>query len=316
MTRRFRVASFGSPAFGVPVLERLHDEHDVLLVVTRPDARAGRGMRRRPCAVAARATELGLPLVQPERLRKNPEFEATLRELDLDVAVTAAYGNILPPRLLEVPRHGFLNLHASILPALRGAAPIQWALIEGFEETGVTVMQTEAGLDTGPIRHVRRTEIGPDETAPDLFARLAELAAEAISQALALLAEGRLPLIPQDDAEATHAPLLRKEDGRIRFSDPARAVYDRWRGVLAWPGSWFVHEGARVRVDELAPDAGAAPRGDAAPGTIVRAGDGELVVGCGDGAIRIVRVTPEGRRTMPAADWARGARLQEGDRLA
>ncbi|MDZ7800645.1 MAG: methionyl-tRNA formyltransferase [Trueperaceae bacterium] len=319
MTDRLRVALFGSPAFGVPVLERLHDEHEAALVVTRPDAPAGRGMRVRPCAVAARAAELGLPLFQPRRWVRNDEAVERLRALDLDVAITAAYGRILPEAVLGVPRHGFLNAHASLLPKLRGAAPVQWALIQGFDETGITVMQTEAGLDTGPIRHVVRTQIGPHETAPDLFTRLADLAADAVSEALRALAKGALPLVPQDDAEATHAPRLTKEDGRIRFADPAAAVYDRWRGVLAWPGSWFERAGERVRVDELARDAGdtaPAAGGGAEPGTVLEVGEAEVRVACGRGAVRLLRVTPAGRRTMAAADWARGAHLGEGDPVA
>lgn len=319
MTETFRVALFGSPAFAVPVLERLHDEHEVALVVTRPDAPAGRGMQVRPCAVAARAAELGLPLFQPRRWVRNDEAVDRLRALDLDVAVTAAYGRILPEAVLGVPRHGFLNAHASLLPELRGAAPVQWALIEGFGETGITVMQTEAGLDTGPIRHLVRTPVGPHETALDLFTRLADLAADAVSEALRALANGALPMVPQDDASATHAPRLSKEDGRIRFDDPAAAVYDRWRGVLAWPGSWFEGAGRRVRVDELgvdADDAVPAAEHGAAPGTILEVGEADVRVACGRGAVRLRRVTPAGRRTMSAADWARGAQLREGDPLA
>lgn len=315
MSDGFRVALFGSPAFGVPVLERLHAEHDVVLAVTQPDKPAGRGLKLRAPPVAERARELGLAVAQPRRLRGDETFAARLAALAPDVAVTAAYGKILPQTLLGVPRHGFLNAHASLLPAYRGAAPIQWALIRGETETGISVMQTEAGLDTGPVRHVLRTGIGPDETAPELFERLSRLAADAVSEALARLAAGRLPCEPQDDAAATLAPLLSREDGRIRWSDSARAGYDRWRGVLAWPGSWFPHAGNPVRVDELVPVPTPPAAAGAAPGTLLAAEEAGVTVACADGALRLVRVTPAGRRTMPARDWLAGSRVAEGDRL-
>lgn len=320
MRSRLRVALFSSPAFGLPLLARLADEHELVLVVTQPDRRAGRGMKLRAPAVAARARETGLPLAQPARLGKDEDapFAQRLQEADLDVAVTAAYGKILPAALLTIPRHGFLNAHASLLPAYRGAAPIQWALIHGERETGISVMQTEAGLDTGPVRHVVRTDIGPRETAPMLFERCAQLAADAVSEALALLAADRLPCVPQDHAAATAAPLLTREDGRIRWHESARAGYDRWRGVLAWPGSWFPHAGGAVRVDELT----VLPRDPSqppatAPGTILAATPAGVDVACGDhDALRLLRVTPAGRRTMPAYDWIVGSDLREGGRLA
>src|SRR5690606_23591340 len=155
---------------------------------------------------------------------------------DLDVAVTAAYGRILPPAVLSAPRHGALNVHASLLPSYRGAAPVQWAVIEGRRQTGVTIMQTEAGLDTGPVRLQRAVDIGPHEAAAALLARVAPLAAEALSASLELLARGALPSTPHDDDAATLAPLLVAADGQVRWGDPANAIYDRFRGVAAWPG--------------------------------------------------------------------------------
>jgi methionyl-tRNA formyltransferase len=295
-------------------LERLHGEHDLVLAVAQPDKPAGRGMRARRPAVARRADELGVPVAQPARLKRDDAFRARLREAALDVAVTAAYGKILPADLLGVPRHGFLNAHASLLPELRGAAPIQWALIRGHTETGVSVMQTEPGLDTGPVRHVARTGIDPDETAPELAGRLSSLAADAMSEALRRLAEGRLPSRPQDDDLATEAPLLTKEDGHVRWADGARAVYDRWRGVVAWPGTRFAHAGARVRADRLRVAAEGGREG--APGEVVGIGADAVRVACGAGAVELDEVTPPGRRTMAAAAWARGAGLGTGDRLA
>lgn len=309
-----RVAFFGSPAFGVPVLHRLHVEHEVVLVVTQPDAPAGRGMRVRVPPVAAEARRLGLPLDQPARVRRDRDFVERLRDVGPDVAITAAYGQILPASLLSVPTHGFLNAHASLLPELRGAAPIQWALIRGYRETGITVMETEAGLDTGPVRHVVRTEIEPTETAPELSERLSHLAARAISEALALLAAGRLPRTPQDDAKATYAPLLTKEDGDVRWSDDASDVVNRWRGVRAWPGTRFRHDGRQVRVDLMERVAHEGRHGRPGEALAVDA-DGALVA-CGAGTVRLRAVTPPGRPSMPAGDWARGARLEEGERLA
>lgn len=314
MSDRLRLAFFGSPAYALPSLERLAREHDVVVVVTQPDAPAGRGMAVRPPPVAARARQLDLALAQPARIRRDDDFLRRFEELAPDVAVTVAYGQILPQRLLDVPRHGFLNAHASLLPAWRGAAPVQWSLIHGDRTTGVTVMQTEAGLDTGPVRHVLRTDIGPDETAVELFARLAELSAVALSEALDALVAGRLPSRPQDDAAATLAPLLRKEDGDVRWTDPAGRVVDRWRGVLAWPGSRFRHDGRTVRADrmELADDGGR--RGP--PGEVLALDPRGIEVACGTGTVRLLRVTPPGKAAMSAADWARGARLEAGDRLA
>lgn len=308
---RLRVALFGSPPFALPTLEALHARHELVLVVSQPDKPAGRGMALRSPAVAERARALALPLAQPRRLRGNEPFRERLAGLDLDVAVTAAYGRILPPTLLEVPRHGFLNVHASLLPAYRGAAPIQWALIRGERETGISIMQTEEGLDTGPVRHVARTAIGPEETAPELTERLAELGARAMVEALDLLLEGELPCVPQDEARASHAPPLTKGEGRIRWQDGAQAVFDRHRGVQPWPGSFFQHGDKPVRVPGLVTDAGSG-----AAGELLEVAGGGVSVACGEGAIRLLELRPAGKRTMPADAWARGARLRPGDRLA
>jgi methionyl-tRNA formyltransferase len=314
VSERLRLAFFGSPAYALPSLDRLAREHDVALVVAQPDAPAGRGMALRPPPVAARARELGLALAQPARIRRDDDFHARFAELAPDVAVTVAYGQILPQRLLDVPRHGFLNAHASLLPAWRGAAPVQWALVHGDRSTGVTVMQTEAGLDTGPIRYVLRTDIAAGETARELFPRLAELSAQALSEALQELALGRLPSRPQDDDAATLAPLLRKEDGDVRWQEDARRVVDRWRGVVVWPGSRFRHGGRPVRADVL--ELARADGRPGHPGEVLAVDRAGIEVACGTGSVRLVRVTPPGRAAMPAADWARGARLEEGDRLA
>ena len=335
--KRLRVALFGSPAFALETLEGLAREHELVMVVSQPDKPAGRGLNVRASAVAARARELGLELWQPTRLRSDAEFLAGLADADLDVAVTAAYGRILPEAVLQAPRHGVLNVHASLLPAYRGAAPVQWAVIKGERETGVTIMQTEAGLDTGPIRLQRRVTIPATETAPALLERLATVGAEALLEALRLLAAGDLPATPQDDAAATLAPLLVPQDGHLRWSDPATDVWNRFRGVSGWPGTSFEHAGTRVKVTAMAPVvespnaeslnagspwvAGSPAAGSPPPGTVLEL-DGESITvatgaGAGErsGAVRLERLKPAGGREMSAGAWANGRRLKVGEQL-
>lgn len=305
-----RVAFFGSPAWAVPVLEALHDQHQVVLVVTQPDKPAGRGLALTPPPVALRAEGLGLTVEKPKGLRNNPEFLELLKGLDLDVAVTAAYGKILPADLLQVPRYGFLNLHPSDLPRYRGPAPVQWTLINGDPETAVCIIQTDPGLDTGPVVARWRTEVGPDEDALGLANRLRDRGIELLLEALQNLE--RLSPEPQP-AEGTYAPMLEREDGRIRWRDSAQAIYNRHRGVQPWPGSWFEQGGKRVKVISMRPGAkGPTPN----PGEVLEVASGSVIVGAGEGAIELLEVQPEGKRPMRAADWARGHRLEAGARLA
>lgn len=307
-----RVALFGSPAFALPVLDALMARHEVALVVAQPDKPAGRGHKLTPPPVAVRAQELGVRLEQPAHLRRNEAFLELVRGLELDVAVTAAYGQILPQALLDVPEHGFLNVHASLLPKYRGAAPIQWALINGETETGVSIMQTEAGLDTGPVRLVRQLEIKPDDTAVTMFDKLAALGAEALTDALDRLAGDGLPSCPQDDTRATHAPMLSKEDGRIRWDDPSVQIYNRYRGVFAWPGSWTVFDGRVLKVPQLSPIQAAA---DGQPGEVVALSPAGVSVKSGKGAVLLETVQSAGKPRMPAYDWANGAGVTAGARL-
>ncbi len=309
-----RVALFGSPGFALPSLEALAERHRLELVVAQPDKRAGRGLRRSSPPTAERARALGVPLLQPARLKGNAAVAERLRDLELDVAVTAAYGKILPAALLSLPRHGFLNVHGSLLPAYRGAAPVQWALIRGEHETGITIMQTEAGLDTGPIRLQRRVPIGADTTAPELLEALAELGARALLEALDLLAAGRLPCDAQDDAQASYAPMLAREDGRIRWADPAADVYARHRGVAGWPGSSFLFDGEPVKVPVLRPAPDVAT-GHEAPGTVLAIEQGALSVACGEGAVALERLQSAGKRALPARDWANGRAVRPGVHL-
>jgi len=308
--QRRRVAFFGSPAWALPVLQALHPQHEVVLVVTQPDKPAGRGLHLTPCPVAQWAASQGLRVEKPARLRRNALFMELLQGLKLDVAVTAAYGKILPAELLEIPQFGFLNLHPSDLPKYRGPAPVQWTLIQGELETAVCIMQTDAGMDTGPVVARWRTTIEPDETALELSNRLRDKGIELLLQALADLE--RLQPIPQP-AQGTHAPMLQKDDGKVVWERTAVAIYNRHRGVQPWPGSWFLHQGKRVKVLRMRL-AEPATGPSHPPGTVVRIAD-ELLVATAEGQVGLLELQPEGKKPMPAADWARGARLREGDRL-
>lgn len=303
-----KVAFFGSPAFALPVLEAIRAHFEVVLVVAQPDKPVGRGLKLTPPPVAARAAELGLPLAQPTRLRRNTDFAATLRASGADVAVTCAYGKILPAELLAVPRYGFLNTHTSLLPRYRGAAPIQWALIGGETVTGTTIMQTDPGMDTGPVLRQEVLPIAPEWTSVELSDALSTQAAGLIVQALEQL--DTLTPQPQDGAQATHAPMLVKEDGFVRWADPARAVVDRYRGVAAWPQTTAFLGGARLKLSGLS-----VVDGSGEPGNVLRADDSGLTVTCGDGAVLIRTAQPETRRAQPAGAWAQAAGVGPGSRF-
>ncbi|MDV6376169.1 methionyl-tRNA formyltransferase [Deinococcus arenicola] len=297
-----KVAFFGSPAFALPVLDAIRTQFEVVLVVAQPDKPVGRGLKLTPPPIAARATGLGLPLSQPARLRRNADFEAILRECGADVAVTCAYGKILPASLLAVPQYGFLNTHTSLLPAYRGAAPIQWALINGEPVTGTTIMQTDPGMDTGPILLQETLPIAPQWTSLDLSEALAGQAARLIVTALERLGRGELTPMPQDDAAATHAPMLVKEDGFVRWADSAQAVVNRYRGVAAWPQTTAFLNGARLKLSGLE-----VAEGEGQPGEVLGVDAVGVVIACGSGAVRVAGVQPETRRAQPAQTWAAAA---------
>ncbi|CAN5888484.1 methionyl-tRNA formyltransferase [soil metagenome] len=307
---KLRVALFGSPGFALPVLKMLYEHGQVVLVVTQPDKPVGRGLELRSPPLAAAAKESGLRLEQPARLKKNDAFHELVESLNLDVAITTAYGKILPQSLLDLPEHGFLNVHASLLPKYRGAAQIQWALINGETETGVSIMQTEAGLDTGPVRHMARLAIAPEDTALTLFDKLANLGAAALAEGLELLAACRLPCQPQDATEATVAPLLTKEDGEVRWTDTAEAVVNRYRGVIAWPGTWTRFGERVLKIHNLS-----VAEGGGAPGTVLKVAKEGVTVATGGGAVILTSVQPPNKAKMPAYDWANGYHVKEGDKL-
>ena len=262
-----KVVFLGTPDFAVPTLDALVEAgHEVLAVVAQPDRPKGRGHRLVSPPTVARARELGLPVRQPRAVRRGP-FPEWFEALGAEVAVVVAYGRILTPRLLAAPTRGCINVHASLLPRYRGAAPIQWAVIRGERETGVCTMQMDEGLDTGPVLLERRTAIGPDETAGELAGRLSAMGAELLVETLARL--DALEPRAQDEALATHAPLLRKSDGVLDWAAPARAVHDRVRGTNPWPGGQTRFRGAPLKVWRTRLVEGAA--GEVAPGTVVEA---------------------------------------------
>lgn len=306
-----RVALFGSPAFAIPVLHTLLEKHEMLLVVTQPDKPVGRGMNLSSPPLAEEAKRLGLRLEQPAKLKNNLDFHELVKDLNLDVAITAAYGKLLPQSLLDIPTHGFLNVHGSLLPKYRGAAPIQWALINGESETGVTIMQTEQGLDSGPIRHVKHLSIDASDNALTLFDKLAHLGAEAIQEALELLSQAKLPSQTQTHAEATFAPLLSKDDGRIRWKDSNQAIFNRYRGVLAWPGSWTTFRNDVLKIIELA----TSNNSSGMPGKILDISREGVLVAAAKGSMLLRTVQPPNKPRMTAFDWANGYQVKAGEHL-
>jgi methionyl-tRNA formyltransferase len=309
-----RIVFLGSGSFAVPSLEALLEAgHDVAALVTQPDREKGRGQTLGPPPTKPVAERRGLPVLQPRRVRE-PEAQEALRRLAPELSVVVAFGQILPRSVIDIAPRGTVNVHASLLPKLRGAAPIQWAIAGGETATGVTTMLIDEGLDTGPTLLSRATPIGPEETAADLEPRLARMGAELLLDTVRGLEEGTIVPVPQDHARATLAPLLKKEDGRIDWSLPAARVATRTRGFHPWPGAFTVHEGRLLKVLRAreAPGRGAG----AGPGTITAVGPDGATVACGAGtAIQLVEVQPESRRAMPAAAWAKGARLRPGARL-
>ena len=279
-------------------------------MVAQPDRPAGRGMKMHKPPVAARAIELGLPVVQPAKVRTD-EFLDEIAKVRADVGVVIAYGRILPGRLLQIPRHGFVNVHASLLPKYRGAAPIQRAIEAGEKTTGATIMRVDEELDHGPMLDVATIEIGPDERLPSVSRRLAEVGAEALIRALAALERGVAVETPQDHARATHAAKIEKEEGRIWFDEPTRVIYDRFRAFDPWPGVFFESGGETIRVVEMAPLT--MPRKDL-PRTVVSL-DQSIVVATCDGHLRLDQLQRPGRSRALAGDVARGLGWRAGAML-
>jgi methionyl-tRNA formyltransferase len=309
---QLRAVFFGTPQFAVPCLDALVEIADVAAVVCQPDKPRGRGLELTPPPVKQRAVELGLTVVQPTKL-KTGEFAAWLREQQADVAVVVAYGRILPKDVLEAPRLGCVNVHASLLPKYRGAAPITWAVVNGEPESGITLMQMDEGMDTGAMLEKLPTEITADETAGDLSERLSALGALSIRKGLPKYVAGGYTPIPQDHAQATLAPMLKKEDGRIDFAKPARRVHDHVRGMSPWPGAFTSLRGKSLKVH--ATRVTDQPPQPSAPGTVVLADKARVVVACGERAVELLRVQLEGKKPVSASDWFSGRGVAVGDVL-
>lgn len=314
MTESLRVVYAGSPEFAVPALERLVAEgHEIAAVYTQPDRPAGRGRRYRSSPVKARASELGLPIEQPESLT-GAEQRDMLRALEADAMIVAAYGQILPRTVLAIPRLGCLNIHASLLPRWRGAAPIQRALLAGDTETGACLMRMSPGMDTGPVIASRRTAIEAADTAGSLHDRLAALGAELLGEPLRAFARGELTPEPQSEVGVTYAPKLDKSEAEIDWREPAELIERRIRAFDPWPVAYtrLRGEGLRVWSAELTADS---PAGGAEPGTVIGLDRRGLAVVTGDAVLRLLEVQPAGKRRQPAADFINGNAICQGDKL-
>jgi len=311
-----RAIFLGTPEFAVPTLERMIAAgHEVVEVVTQPDRPKGRKHELTHSPVKSAALRHGIPVFQPERIRRAEPVEH-LRALAPDVMVVVGYGQIIPQSIIDIPPFGIVNVHASLLPELRGAAPIQWSIARGYARTGVTTMRIDAGLDTGDIVDIWETPIGPDETAPELSARLAEAGADLLVRTLAALSAGTAQPQPQDNARATFAPILKKEDGLIRWQSSARRIHDLIRGFQPWPGAHTSFRGqslhlwrSRLVPPDLYPEHRRLP-----PGALIHE-EGVFAVG-GDGAsLELLEVQLEGRKRMPADVFANGHRLTQNEVL-
>lgn len=308
----FRAVFMGTPQFAVPCLDALVEIAEVTAVVCQPDKPKGRGLELAPPPVKARALELGLDVHQPTKL-KTGEFAQWLKDQNADVALVVAYGRILPKDVLAAPRLGCVNVHASLLPKYRGAAPITWAVVNGEPETGITLMQMDEGMDTGAMLEQFVTPIVPEETAGELSERLSALGALAVRKGLPKYVAGTYTPIPQDHSKATHASMLEKEMGRIDFGKPARAVHDHVRGMTPWPGAFTTARGKTLKVHTT--KVTDAPAGKTAPGTVVLADKSRVVVSCGERAVELLRVQLEGKKAISSGDWFLGRGVSEGDVL-
>jgi methionyl-tRNA formyltransferase len=301
-----RVLFMGTPAFAVPSLRAAVDAGwPIVGVVCQPDKPAGRGQKLTPPPVKELALARGLPVFQPAKIRNNPEFMATLRELAPDLILVVAYGKLLPQEVLDLPRFGCLNVHASLLPKYRGAAPIQWSIIRGEAVTGVTLMKMDIGMDTGDMLATAELPIAPDDTAGTLSPKLAELGAALAAREIPRYVAGELRAVPQDHAAATMAPMLSKETGTIDWTRPAAEIASLVRGVQPWPGATTTLAGQPLKIQTAR--AIAAPA-EGAPGTILVLGPDGWTVATGAGAVLLVDVQAPGKPSRPAADVARGWR--------
>ncbi len=302
----------GTPDFAVPVLNTVIDAgHDVALVLTQPDRAAGRGLETHSPPVKQTALAHGLPVIQPDKIKNNLDLRARLETIQPDAILVVAYGRIIPQWMLELPRFGNINLHGSLLPKYRGAAPIQWAIANGEKVTGVTTMLLEAGLDTGPMLLAKSVPIAEEETAEDLFISLSAVGAELMVETLAGLEARTLIPIAQDHALATLAPILTRDDGLIDFARTAKQTYDRWRGFQPWPGAHTSVRGKKLIVHRMA----LVKSKNITAGELQADADC-LYVGCAeDTTLELLEVQIEGRKRMPSSEFLRGFQVHSGERL-
>jgi methionyl-tRNA formyltransferase len=305
-----RLVFCGTPQFAVATLEAvIAAGHEVVLAVTQPDRAAGRGMQVQVGAVKAAALAHGIEVVQPERIKKNEEFRARLEAIRPDAILVVAYGRIIPDWMLELPRFGCINLHGSLLPKYRGAAPIQWAVANGETLTGVTTMRLDAGLDTGPMLLAQVEPLAPEETAEDLFESLAEVGAKLMVKTLARLEDGSVEPVEQDHAAATLAPILTREDGRMDFARTARELVNRWRGFQPWPGAWTMLRGKKLIVHRMR-----CAEGEGNAGVLEVVGE-RMFVGCRGSRLELLEVQREGKKRMPAGEFLHGFQVKSGERV-
>jgi methionyl-tRNA formyltransferase len=302
-----RTIFLGTPAIAVPFLECLHLNATIAAVITSPDQPAGRGYALKAPEVKVAAQKLSLPVLQPETL-KNPSMVDQIRALDVDVGIVVAYGKLLPKAVLNIPKHGFLNIHFSLLPKYRGAAPIQWALINGEKETGVTLFWLDEGMDTGPVFLQKKIAILPEDDAESLRNKLVELGVIFLDEAIGLIERGEIHKTPQS-SESSKATLLKKEDGRIDWKKPAEVIWNQMRGMTPWPstftGGLKILKARPVFEDKTA-----------SPGTVIDlVSDEGPVVKCGQHSLALLQVQPEGKKPMTAWNWWQGARLKIGDKI-
>lgn len=310
-----RVVYFGTPEFSIPTLQHLAgSRHEVVLVITKPDKPVGRHGQMTPPPIVATAERLGIAVEQPKNV-KGPQLEDQLRELAPDVAVVVAFGRLLPEGLLGIPRHGFVNLHPSLLPRHRGPSPIQWTLVCGDRVTGVTTMQLDEGMDTGPILLQERVPVDPRDTAETLAPRLAELGAELIVRTLDGLEDGSVTPVAQPADGANTTPMLRRNFAKVDWTMPSLQLVNRLRGFTPWPGLYTKFRGGRLKLHGLE-DVRPAPRGTEEPGTVIAVDAAGIMVRCGRGsAVRITELQREGRRRMPVDAFLIGERVSRGEQL-
>lgn len=305
-----RIIFMGTPEFACPTLKTLIDRGEqVIAVVTQPDRPKGRGQQTLPPPVKVLAEQHGIPVMQPVKVR-HPDAIEEIRALNPDLIVVVAFGQILPKALLDIPKHGCINVHASLLPYYRGAAPLNWCIINGEAETGVTTMMMDVGLDTGDMLLKKSTPIDPDEDTRSLHDRLSVIGAELLAETLDQLAAGKLVPEKQDDSLTCYAPMLKKEDGQIDWSKDAASIKNLVRGMTPWPGAYSYLDDKILKVYRVQTGTGAGT-----PGSVISAGRNGIEVACGEGSIVIQELQLEGKKRLPAADFVAGCKVEPGAEL-